>query len=129
MLQQAVLVWGEIPVADMARAVDFYQKHLGLTFKQETMEGMDMAMAIVEQEEQQGAGMALVKCDMMTPSMHGSLVYLQVGKPVSQAVAKLEQGGVEVVLPPTPIKDGGCGHIAIFKDCEGNKVGLWSMEA
>ncbi|MCL1036738.1 VOC family protein [Shewanella submarina] len=127
MLQQAVLVWGEIPVADMDRAVKFYQQHLGLTFRHESMEGMEMAL--IEQEDQQGAGAALVKCDMMTPSMAGSLVYLHLGKPVSQAVARLEQGGIEVLLPPMPIKDGECGHIAIFKDCEGNKVGLWSMEA
>ncbi|MGI2259869.1 VOC family protein [Shewanella sp. GXUN23E] len=127
MLQQAVLVWAEIPVADMTRAVDFYRKHLGLTFKQETMGGMEMA--VVEQQEQQGAGMALVKCDMMTPSMQGSLVYLQVGKPVSRAVAILEQGGVEVLLPSMAIKDGECGYIAIFRDSEGNRVGLWSMDA
>lgn len=127
MLQQSVLVWGEIAVADMDRAVAFYQQHLGLTFKHESMEGLQMA--IVEQQDAHGAGAALVKCDMMTPSMQGSLVYLHLGKPVSEAVAKLEQGGVEILLPAMPIKDGECGHIAIFKDSEGNKVGLWSMEA
>lgn len=125
MLEHAPLVWAEIAVVDMDRAINFYSTHFNVTFKQETMNDMDMAIAQKSIEE--GANFALLKHDMMTPSKDGSTVYLHLSPTLGDKVAEIKQAGVEILLPPMPIHDGECGYIAIIVDSEGNKVGLWSQ--
>jgi len=126
MLHNAPLVWGEIPVIDMDRAVEFYGAHFGVTFKREVMN--DMEMAILEREDKGAASIGLVKHEMMQPSPHGSVVYLHLSDQLSVLVDKIAQAGVKILLPVMPIKEGECGFSCLFQDCEGNTVGLWSME-
>ncbi len=59
--------------------------------------------------------------------MDGSTVYLHFSAQLQPLVDKLVAANVAMLLPVTPIKDGGCGYIALFVDSEGNKVGLWSQ--
>jgi len=125
MLEHSPLVWAEIAVTDMNRAVAFYQTHFGLTFKHDVMN--DMEMAIVETANIGDPSVALLKHDMMKPSRDGSTVYLHLSLTLNDKVNEIKEAGVEILLPAMPIKDGECGHIAIFVDCEGNKVGLWSQ--
>jgi len=125
MLEHSPLVWAEISVTDMNRAVTFYQTHFGITFKQEVMN--DMEMSIAETTKINEPNFALLKHDMMVPSRDGSTVYLHLSLTLNDKVNEIKAAGVEILLPPMPIKDGECGYIAIFIDCEGNKVGLWSQ--
>ncbi|MCG7530374.1 VOC family protein [Psychrobium sp. MM17-31] len=125
MLDHTPLVWAEISVNDMSRAQAFYKEHFGLTFKYEEMN--DMEMAIVETKDESVTNLALVKHDMMKPSLEGSTIYLHLGDSLQAQVNALKEAGVEILLPAMPIKDGSCGSIAIFVDCEGNKIGLWSQ--
>ena len=120
MLSIAPLVWGEIPVSDMDRAIAFYQQHFGVEFKRDDME--DMQYATIETEDEGAPSIGLVKC-----SMDGSTVYLHFSAQLQPLVDKLVAANVTMLLPVTPIKDGGCGYIALFVDSEGNKVGLWSQ--
>ncbi|MBW0297493.1 glyoxalase [Shewanella xiamenensis] len=124
MLSIAPLVWGEIPVSDMDRAIAFYQQHFGVEFKRDDMEDMQYATLVTEEEG--AASIGLVKCSMSKPSMEGSTVYLHFSAQLQPLVDKLVAANVTMLLPVTPIKDGGCGYIALFVDSEGNKVGLWS---
>ncbi|GIU50481.1 glyoxalase [Shewanella sairae] len=126
MLEQAPLVWGEIAVADMDRAVAFYSKHFDVCFHRETMN--DMEMAVLETADKEAASIGLVKHEMMQPSAHGSVLYLHLGPQLTPLVERISQAGVKVLLPVMPIKDGECGFIALFEDSEGNTVGLWSKE-
>ncbi|MCL1048629.1 VOC family protein [Shewanella abyssi] len=126
MLHNAALVWGEIPVTDMDRAVAFYTQHFGVSFRREVMN--DMEMAVLETADKDAASIGLVKHEMMQPSAHGSVLYLHLSEQLSGLVNKITQAGVKVLLPVMPIKDGECGFIALFQDCEGNTVGLWSKE-
>jgi uncharacterized protein len=125
MLEHPPLVWAEIAVTDMNRAMAFYQDNFALTFKQETIN--DMEMAIVETTTRGDASVALLKHEMMVPSRDGSTVYLHLTATLQNKVTELERANVEMVLPAMPIKDGECGYIAIFIDSEGNKIGLWSQ--
>ena len=125
MLEHSPLVWAELAVTDMNRAIAFYATHFNVTFKQETMN--DMEMAIAETTNEGDPSFALIKHDMMTPSKDGSTVYLHLSPTLQEKVTQIQAAGVEILLPPMPIKDGECGHIAIFVDSEGNKVGLWSQ--
>ncbi|MBW8182343.1 VOC family protein [Shewanella nanhaiensis] len=127
MLHQAPLVWGEIAVENMDRAVEFYGKHFGVSFRRETMN--DMEMAILETEDKEAASIGLVKHEMMKPSAHGSVLYLHLSDKLTPLVDKIAQAGVNILLPVMPIKEGECGFIALFEDSEGNTVGLWSMES
>lgn len=135
MLEHSPLVWAEIAVADMGRAVAFYQTHFGLSFKHEVMNGMEMSIAetvnigdpSVEAAIIVDPGFALLRHDLMVPSREGSTVYLHLSLTLTSKIDELEAAGVEILLPPMPIKDGEVGYIAIIVDCEGNKVGLWSQ--
>ena len=126
MLTTPPLVWAEIAVTDMDRAIKFYQQHFDVSFKRETV--ADMEMAILETQSTEDASIGLVKHPMMQPSMDGSTVYLHLSETLSPLLKKLEQAGVTILLPATPIKDGECGYIGLFADSEGNKVGLWSKD-
>ncbi|WP_198782957.1 VOC family protein [Shewanella putrefaciens] len=126
MLSIAPLVWGEIPVSDMNRAIAFYQQHFGVEFKRDDME--DMEYATIVTEDVSAASIGLVKCSMSQPSMQGSTVYLHFSTQLQPLVDKLTAADVNILLPVTPIKEGECGYIALFVDSEGNKVGLWSKD-
>lgn len=125
MLNHTPVVWAEIAVNDMSRAIAFYNTHFALSFHRETINDMEMAM--VETNEGIDTNLALVKHDMMSPSTNGSTIYLHLSEELSPLVEKLKQSNIEIVLPAMPIKDGSCGNIAIFIDSEGNKIGLWSQ--
>jgi len=124
MLQQAPLIWGEIAVDNMERAVNFYETHFDVSFTRETMNGMEMA--ILETEDKEAASIGLVKHEMTKPGTEGSLLYLHLSDKLTPLVEKLNNAGVKVLLPVTPIKAGECGFMSVFIDSEGNSVGLWS---
>lgn len=124
MLQQAPLVWGEIAVDNMDRAVNFYEMHFNVSFTRESMDNMEMA--ILETEDREAASIGLVKHDMMKPGSGGSLLYLHLSDKLTPLIEKLNQASVKVLMPVTPIKGGECGFISAFIDSEGNSVGLWS---
>jgi predicted enzyme related to lactoylglutathione lyase len=126
MLQHAPLVWAEIAVEDMDRALQFYQTHFEVSFKREFINDMDMA--VLETADPCAASVGLVKHEMMKPSMTGSIIYLHLAQQLTPLVNKLTQANVTILLPVTPIKGGEVGYIAIFVDSEGNSVGLWANE-
>jgi len=70
---------------------------------------------------------ALVKGEGYVPSMDGAVVYLNGGKDLSKVLARVNKAGGKVLLEKTFLSEQA-GHIAYFKDTEGNKVGLHSMD-
>ncbi len=120
-----IVTWAEIPANNLQRAMDFYQEVLGLKFKCETMDGFEMALIESENETVSGALIAGKGC---TPSMDGSVVYLNGGDDLAKPLKTIEKLGCEVLIPKTAIHDGECGFFAQFVDPEGNRVGLWSMK-
>lgn len=124
MLEHSPLVWAEIIVADMQRAVAFYKTHFSLSFKHVVMN--DMEMSIVETAND--PSIALLKHHMMAPSRDGSIVYLHLSLTLDDKIAELKAAGVEIIIPPMPINEGEAGYSAVFIDSEGNKVGLWSQK-
>lgn len=112
--------WFEIPVTDMARAKSFYQKVMQTSFKDDEMDGFQMA--IFDAEEGAVSGM-LVLGEHYQPSQTGAVIYLNGGKDLSFPLARaLEQGG-KTLVPKTAIE---CGYFAQFLDSEGNRIGLYS---
>lgn len=116
--------WFQIPVIDMDRAVKFYNTILSANLK--VTDAMGARIAILPHERQGGAvGGALYSGPGYTPSAEGTVVLLNAGDDLADALSKVEQAGGKIELPKTAIY-GGNGFLARFIDSEGNRVGLHS---
>ncbi len=114
--------WFELPSNDFNRAVDFYNKVMDTELQPMESNGMQMAFF---PHNDNGVGGAVTKGNGSDPNANGSLVYLNGGDDLATPLGRVESAGGTVVLPKTAI--GENGFIAMFMDCEGNKVGLHSM--
>lgn len=116
------LNWFEIPATNIERAVKFYSAILGVDIPiGEAMSGYKMAMFPIEG----GVGGAILQGEGYTPSMSGSVVYLNGGDDLGQILAKVEPAGGQVLMAKMNI--GQYGFVGFFADSEGNKVGLHSL--
>jgi len=117
--------WFEIPAKDFGRAKKFY----------ETIFGFELMVADPERPSgmfpadwQKGEiGGSITAGEGCEPSDKGSVVFLNGGDDLAKVLDKVEGAGGKVVLPKTKIPMGDAGFMALFLDCEGNKVGLHSM--
>lgn len=110
--------WFEIFVADLERAVRFYEDLLDVGLRREEFGGAAMA---VFPEAAGGVGGALVQDARRAGSGSATLVYLNATGKLDPC---LERAGAAVVLPKTDI--GAPGFIATVRDPDGNLVGLHS---
>ncbi|HEX6834228.1 MAG TPA: VOC family protein [Rudaea sp.] len=122
MLNPVNVHWFEIPVRNLDRAQRFYEESLGVTLKRERFEDSDMA-EFPHDADVHATG-ALVRHAHVEPTNHGSVIYLNVDD-VETVLARFWDNGAEVLLPRTELP-AGIGVIAQIRDCEGNRVGLWS---
>jgi hypothetical protein len=115
--------WFEIPVADLGRAKNFYEKIFGVSLQHQEMEkiGLDMEMFPMQQGQGAGAGGTLVKADAYEPSHAGTVVYFRVDD-IDACLERIVSEGGKVLSPKTSI--GEYGHVAHFEDSEGNRVAL-----
>ena len=117
--------WFEIPAANLERAMDFYEKVFD--FKLQAMElANKLRMAMFPIDPSQGVGGALCQhSEFYTPSQTGTLVYLNADPDLAVALARVEKAGGRVLVPKTQISPE-YGFMAVFIDCEGNRVALHS---
>ena len=113
------LNWFEIPTADLDRATRFYETVLGVSLKREVFGGVPMAIFPVADKS---TGGALVQDAQRKPSVEGALLYLNSHGQLDACLQRLARVGGVVVAPKVDI--GEPGYIAIFRDTEGNVVGL-----
>ncbi len=112
--------WFELPASDFDRAVDFYEKVLARPIRKEIFAGLPNGVILTEND---GVGGAIVK-GIGDPVAGGALVYLNAGTPdrLKAMVERIEPNGGKLQQGITSI--GPQGFIAVFTDCEGNRVGL-----
>ncbi len=118
------LNWFEIPTTDLGRATAFYENVLGVELRREDFGGTPMAIFAVRDPDLAGA---LVKDARRKPSSDGALLYLNVNGRLDAVVDRIAKAGGEVLVPKMDI--GEPGFIALFRDTEGNVVGLHSERA
>jgi len=118
-----MVVWFEIPVKDLNRAVKFYSKMLGVEVQ--SMEAGPNKMAFFPFAPGVASG-ALVESKENAPNEKGTLVYLNGGDDLSLPLKRVEAAGGKILQGKTGIGDHG--FIATFKDTEGNRVALHSMK-
>ena len=117
--------WFEIPAANLERAIAFYEAVFD--FKLQAMElANKLRMAMFPIDPAQGVGGALCQhAEFYTPSQTGTLVYLNADPDLSVALTRVEKAGGRVLVPKTQISPEH-GYMAVFIDCEGNRVALHS---
>jgi uncharacterized protein len=115
------IVWADIPVKDLARAIKFYSAVLGAAVKKQETPGM--AIGILPHNDGEVGG-CLVKSETDEPSAKGPLLYLNANGRLDAAVAAVEANGGKVLQPKHPI--GPYGQRAIVLDSEGNRIALQS---
>jgi uncharacterized protein len=116
--------WFEIPVNDLDRAKEFYEKVLNVSMTITEMGPLKMAWFPSEREAP-GATGTLIKADSYVPSHSGTLVYFQVDN-IEGTLDKINSQGGKTLNPKMSI--GEYGFVAHFEDCEGNRVALHSTQ-
>ena len=114
-----VINWFEIPVADMDRAVAFYEPVMQVTLKRENMECAEMA---VFPYQDPAPGGALAKFDSVKPSDQGCIIYLHTDN-LAATLDRVNSAGGSCAFGPLELADD-IGTIALFIDSEGNRIGL-----
>jgi len=115
------IVWCDIPVTDLDRAIRFYSAVLRAPVRKEKFpEGSIGLLPFGEGE----IGGCLYLSDENRPSPNGPRIYLNVQGRMDEAVAAVRPNGGKVVKPSHPI--GPYGFRAIIDDSEGNRVALHS---
>jgi predicted enzyme related to lactoylglutathione lyase len=118
------VVWTDIPVVDLNRAVGFYSKVLGEPVTLQKMEDFEFALL---PHPKDGVSGCLVVSPDNRPSRAGVLIYLSVNGRLDEAVRLAKDNGGEVLQPKHPI--GPYGFRAIIVDSEGNRIALHSETA
>jgi predicted enzyme related to lactoylglutathione lyase len=133
-----LIVWADIPVTDLDRAMEFYSAVLRRPFMR--MPGMDaVALPAPDQPPGEGNGGAppqgpvpvafdLVRTENMRPSMDGCTVYLNADEDPEAMLQRAAEAGGEIL---SPIQDMGdmVGWIGFFRDTEGNRIGVHKSHA
>jgi predicted enzyme related to lactoylglutathione lyase len=120
------IVWCDIPVKDLDRAIRFYSAVLGAPVKKVQHEGMTFAM-LPHADEHGVSGCLTTGCEgsKSEPSQHGPLLYFNCQGRIDEAVAAVEPNGGKVFQAKHPI--GPYGFRAVVLDSEGNRIALHSM--
>ena len=115
------IVWCDIPVLELDRAVKFYSAVLGQTVKKQEFPGMTIGILAHKDGE---VGACLFASAEEKPSERGVMIYLNANGRLDDAVAAVAQNGGTVIKPKHPI--GPFGFRAVVIDSEGNRVALHS---
>lgn len=116
---KSIINWFEIPVADMERAIAFYEPVMQMSLRREKMDCADLA---VFPYDEPATGGALAKFDGITPSTQGAIIYLHTAD-LAASLQRVITAGGECVFGPLDLGQN-IGTIALFTDSEGNRVGL-----
>lgn len=110
----------EIPVADMDRAVGFYEALFGHPLDRQIVDRYEMAF-FPRAEGAAGTSGALAKGEVYVPSKTGPILYFDVDD-IDATLATAQRLGATVLYPKKFI--GAGGYVAEIEDSEGNRIAL-----
>jgi predicted enzyme related to lactoylglutathione lyase len=116
------LVWVDIPVTKLDRAIRFYSAVLGTQVEKVEYPGMTIGSFPHKDGEVAGS---LYVSETYKPSMNGPLVYLNVHGRLDDAIEAAAASGGKILQPKESM--GPFGSRAIVVDTEGNRIALHSM--
>ena len=115
------IVWYDVPVLDLDRAIRFYSAVLGAPIVREEVQGMALGMLPTPGGGRMGC-LCVVKD--FKPSADGIMIYFGVGGRLRAAVAAVRANGGTVLTDVHPI--GPYGFRSEVLDSEGNCIALHS---
>jgi predicted enzyme related to lactoylglutathione lyase len=114
------VVYFEIPVSNLERAVEFYGKVFGFDFTREEIHGNKMALFPLN-PDQPGITGALAQGEIYHPTKDGVLIYFQSSN-IDETLKKAIRMNAKILFPKTMA--GDYGFVAEIQDSEGNRIGL-----
>jgi uncharacterized protein len=112
------LVWFDLPVRDLAKAITFYEAVTGWKSMEE-----HPGVAVFEHTDS-GLGGCLYLSDTVKPSADGALLYFNVSGRHDEAEALVQQMDGEILEPKHAI--GPFGFRTLILDPDGNRIALHS---
>ena len=113
------IVWFDLPVTDLVRAIQFYSEVLKVEVKEEFSD-----VAVISHETGEVSG-CLFTSDDQNPSKSGALLYFNVNGRLQAAIDAVVKNGGQIEKPAHKIDP--FGHRAIVIDSEGNRIALHSQ--
>jgi uncharacterized protein len=124
---QHAVNWFEIPVADLGRAMKFYETVSGKKLKREAFGAPGEEMAIFQvDDDQTGVSGCLMAGPNSKPAVQGTLVYLNAEPSIDAWLNRVEGAGGKIVQGKTALPPG-MGYFAHVADTEGNRLGLHAL--
>lgn len=114
------VIYFEIPVTDMERAIGFYKAVFGYDFIRDNIDHYEMALFPFHDQES-GISGALAKGDIYRPTKEGAVIYFRT-EDIDRTLESAVANGGQVLYPKT--SNGELGFVAEFEDSEGNRIAL-----
>ena len=126
-MEYNMVVWFEIPVADMDRAKKFYDDVFQVDIKLQDFGGTKMGWFPADHGKPGASGSLIKNKDWYQPSERdGVLVYFN-SMDVQEELDRIELNGGKIVQEKTQISPD-IGYMAVFLDTEGNRIALHSRQ-
>lgn len=117
------VVYFEIPVNDIDRAINFYKSVFNFEFDKEQIDNNEMALFPFFAEKT-GISGALAKGEIYKPTKDGVLIYFKT-EDIKESIQLALTNGGQILYPVT---DNGIGLVAEFEDTEGNRIALYQSK-
>lgn len=118
--------WFEIPVNDMKRAMNFYEKVFDCQLERHQMDEFDMAWFPWDHEKGGAGGSLVHNEEFYQTGDKGVQVYFS-SEDVNIELKRVDTAGGEVLQGKTLIRED-IGYMALFVDTEGNRIALHSQK-
>lgn len=117
------VVYFEIPVNDMDRAIKFYNAVFKFDFEKENIDNNEMALFPFA-DQKSGISGALAKGEIYKPTKDGVVIYFGTEN-MDEILELAVANGGQILYPKT---DNGIGFVAEFEDSEGNRIALFQAK-
>ncbi len=114
------VVYFEIPVTDIHRAIKFYNAVFNFTFEREIIDKNEMALFPFS-DENTGISGALAQGEIYKPTNNGVVIYFKT-ESIDKTLKMAVESGGQILYPKT--SNGDLGFVAEFEDSEGNRIAL-----
>lgn len=120
------VVWIEVPVKDIDRALKFYQSVFDLPPVEIGDDGVRRTATLFNGTEGGAPGFSLNQTQNFEPSDKGPLIYLHLDDDLQPILDRATQAGGVVVEGKTSM--GSAGFYATVRDTEGNILALYASK-
>lgn len=115
------VVYFEIPVTNIDRAMKFYTSVFNVTFETQVIDNNEMALFPFS-EDSMGISGALARGEIYKPTKDGVVIYFKT-EDIDKTLKLATENGGQILFPKA--SNGNLGFVAEFEDSEGNRIALF----